>query len=426
MQILNQRDYRSAKARLAQLEASLTTASVIDNLTNVTLSAELTTARQQALKAEREKLSREIQSYENLQASGEFSDEVRANELGLLPIVARVARRMSQKDLADRLEVSEQQIQRYESDRYATISLARYQRLLNILGVAVRSRLNPLTEDKAENRAAEIIVDSMLLAALRKHNVVQIPKGTSEEGISQILGTYIAEGEELIKGRALHKRRVRQEAVINETALQVWQSIALRKAVAERHKIKSRFNIVDTSWLSKLVRLSSRADGPKLAAELLREKGIILVTVQHLPHTLLDGAAMLLADGTPVIALTLRYDRLDSFWFTLLHEIGHVILHFNHGLDVGFIDNLDEIGDSSEEREADIFALSATIPDSTWETAPARFSRSSELVKKFANGLEIHPAIVAGRIRKERQDYKIFSDLVGSGLVRPQFADQFE
>jgi len=52
MQILNQRDYRSAKARLAQLEASLTTASVIDNLTNVTLSAELTTARQQALKAE--------------------------------------------------------------------------------------------------------------------------------------------------------------------------------------------------------------------------------------------------------------------------------------------------------------------------------------------------------------------------------------
>jgi HTH-type transcriptional regulator/antitoxin HigA len=148
--------------------------------------------------------------------------------------------------------------------------------------------------------------------------------------------------------------------------------------------------------------------------------------VQHLPHTLLDGAAMLLADGTPVIALTLRYDRLDSFWFTLLHEIGHVILHFNHGLDVGFIDNLDEIGDSSEEREADIFALSATIPDSTWETAPARFSRSSELVKKFANGLEIHPAIVAGRIRKERQDYKIFSDLVGSGLVRPQFADQFE
>src|ERR1700761_5306506 len=95
----------------------------------------------------------------------------------------------------------------------------------------------------------------------------------------------------------------------------------------------------------------------------------------HLPTPLLDGAALQLADGTPVIALTLRYDRLDSFWFTLFHEVGHVLLHFNHGLEAGFLDNLDVENDTVEERDADIFALSALISDEAWETAPARFSK---------------------------------------------------
>ena len=52
--------------------------------------------------------------------------------------------------------------------------------------------------------------------------------------------------------------------------------------------------------------------------------GIPLVIERHLPRTYLDGAALRLGDGRPVVALTLRYDRIDSFWFCLLHELAHV------------------------------------------------------------------------------------------------------
>jgi hypothetical protein len=48
------------------------------------------------------------------------------------------------------------------------------------------------------------------------------------------------------------------------------------------------------------------------------------VCLKHLPRTYLDGAALQLGDGTPVIGLTLRYDRLNNFWFCSLHELAHI------------------------------------------------------------------------------------------------------
>ena len=61
--------------------------------------------------------------------------------------------------------------------------------------------------------------------------------------------------------------------------------------------------------------------------EYLAHSGIPLVVEPHLPQTYLDGAAFLLPAGRPVIGLTLRYDRLDNFWFVLFHELAHVVKH---------------------------------------------------------------------------------------------------
>jgi hypothetical protein len=59
----------------------------------------------------------------------------------------------------------------------------------------------------------------------------------------------------------------------------------------------------------------------------LAKHGIHLICLEHLPRTYLDGAALQLTDRTPVVGLTLRYDRLDNFWFCLLHELAHVGRH---------------------------------------------------------------------------------------------------
>ena len=65
------------------------------------------------------------------------------------------------------------------------------------------------------------------------------------------------------------------------------------------------------------------------AQKFLAKHSIALVTVRHLPRTYLDGAALKRGDGNPVVAVTLRYDRIDHFWFCLFHELAHVAMHLN-------------------------------------------------------------------------------------------------
>jgi HTH-type transcriptional regulator/antitoxin HigA len=81
----------------------------------------------------------------------------------------------------------------------------------------------------------------------------------------------------------------------------------------------------------------------------------------------LDGAALWHPDGFPVIGLTLRYDRLDNFWFTLFHELGHVTQHLNTK-SIGFIDtDIDSASEKQVEQEADTFALNQFISPDDWE-----------------------------------------------------------
>jgi HTH-type transcriptional regulator/antitoxin HigA len=83
--------------------------------------------------------------------------------------------------------------------------------------------------------------------------------------------------------------------------------------------------------------------------------GITLVTVPHFKGTYLDGAAIL-DNGRPIVALTLRHDRLDNFWFVLTHELAHVAKHLDEAHPL-FTDNLDSPDEQDRvEREADEMA----------------------------------------------------------------------
>src|ERR1044071_7576095 len=74
--------------------------------------------------------------------------------------------------------------------------------------------------------------------------------------------------------------------------------------------------------------MSTRDNGPRRAIDELKNKGISVVIMPPLPGTFLDGAAMASPSGVPVVGLTLRHDRIDNFWYTLLHELAHVCLQF--------------------------------------------------------------------------------------------------
>lgn len=422
MAILNHRDYRLAKARLEQLRRVTGAGGVVAALAEQ-LPASAEQARRTTLEMELSRLTREIAAYEELRAG-----DVRpagndgASDLGLLPILARISRQLSQRELAERLGMREQQIQRYEKDRYSSISLERYQAILRALEVDLQPRLTERANATVvEDKDFEIELSPDLLRELRKRNWVDLPRGAAPSTMRRTLAAYVAKNSSLARGAPLNRRT--RSSTVGSAVQQIWTARVLESASSATGRMKGKFNIADSAWLTQLIALSVFPDGPVRAMQMLRDHGIIPVIEPHLPRTLLDGAALMHADGIPIVALTLRHDRLDNFWFTLLHELAHVFLHFNSGLADGFID--DDLGNqliSDVEREADDFARNRLIPDDLWKTSVVRFTTESESVVKFARRLNVHPAIVAGRIRNER-DFSLFSELVGKGQLRKLFTN---
>lgn len=164
-----------------------------------------------------------------------------------------------------------------------------------------------------------------------------------------------------------------------------------------------------------------------MAREYLQKHGIGLIVLSHLPKTYLDGAALLLPGGSPVVGLTLRYDRLDHFWFCLLHELAHIARHLNPEEQI-IVDDFDlrkhgAQSGSGIEKEADELALEVMIPRKYWDQIKSWNTPTTADVVVLSEKLRIHPSIVAGRVRFERGNYKLLSNLVGHGEVRKLFPE---
>lgn len=203
-------------------------------------------------------------------------------------------------------------------------------------------------------------------------------------------------------------------------ALYAWLARVIQKA-RERKSSLGPFDRdrLTATFMRELAQLSWFDHGPILAVEFLEKHGIAVVIEPHLKGTLLDGAAMQDEDGSPIIGLTLRFDRLDNFWFTLLHEAAHLWKHVDR--EETFLDNLDSSSDDRREVEANRIAKEALIPRVAWKRSDAYLNPSSLTIDSLSRELKIHPAIIAGRLRKERENYTIFNDLVGHGQVRKHF-----
>ena len=212
----------------------------------------------------------------------------------------------------------------------------------------------------------------------------------------------------------------------NRTHVWLWLS-RVREVAESRTDVYRKFRPENLSEdvLKYVAKLSWMDQGPKLAKEFLAERGIAVVIEPHLPSTHLDGAALLGRNGTPVIGLTIREDRLDNFWFTLMHELVHAWKHLNNDTRRAIADENIEKFDQTEalEREANQRASEILIPKSVWRRSEAFLKPSAKAIVALAGELQISPAIVAGRVRHERRNFSLFSGLVGLRQVRQLFPD---
>ncbi len=242
-------------------------------------------------------------------------------------------------------------------------------------------------------------------------------KENAEELIAQLV---FPNGVETGSVPCFLRRSVRSDREMDKDALTVWCARALTQARDERLPDYEP-GTVSKTFCRELAHLSYLPNGPLLAKEFLNQSGIHLITERHMKKTYLDGAALWAASGRPVIALSLRYDRLDNFWFTLCHELAHVGLHLETNREEAFVDDLDASGKNTQEQQADEFAADALVPRAKWNRSGLTSNWSASAVVDFAKRLRIHPAIVAGRIRRDQDNHRILWQLLGKGEVRRCF-----
>lgn len=212
----------------------------------------------------------------------------------------------------------------------------------------------------------------------------------------------------------------------NRTHVWLWLS-RVREVADSRSYLNGKFHREDLTrdLLRYVAKLSWMDKGPRLAKDFLEERGIAVVIEPHLPATHLDGAAMIGRNGAPVIGLTLREDRLDNFWFTLIHELVHVWKHLDNNQHRAIVDEYIEKFSETEkiEQAANEIAGEVLLPYSIWRRSEAFADPSTKTIQILAAEHQISPAIVAGRIRHEKRNYALFSGLVGYRQVRTHFPE---
>ena len=164
------------------------------------------------------------------------------------------------------------------------------------------------------------------------------------------------------------------------------------------------------SALAQLAKLKRDPEEARHIPRVLSAAGIRFLVVEPLPHTKIDGVCFWLDADAPVVALSVRYDRIDWFWHTLMHEMAHV--KNRDGTDGPTLDT-DLVGADAQpfedkggaEREADLFAVNYLVSQAKLDKFIARVHPlySKLKISAFANSNEVHPGIVVGQLQYRKK-----------------------
>lgn len=154
---------------------------------------------------------------------------------------------------------------------------------------------------------------------------------------------------------------------------------------------------------SEFKKLAAYPENIRMVPRMLSDMGIRLVVLEHLPKTKIDGAVLWLNETSPVITLSMRYDRIDYFWHTLAHELSHIRHRDAFSLDMDFgmptltVNNNEEDIEKRADQEATEFLISRQDLESFMLRIKPFYSKKR--IVQFANRIQIHPGIIAGQLQ---------------------------
>lgn len=218
-----------------------------------------------------------------------------------------------------------------------------------------------------------------------------------EEALKEFLG--IATLDETPRLAAAFRHNVDRGPEANN--LTAWLKRAEHLAAGQNAAEFSRERL--DAHIPKLLEFSKRPEDTTQVPGFLLALGVRFVIVPHLDKTFVDGAMFYQENARPVVVMSMRLSRIDCFWFTLMHELAHIIL----GHPGGHVDSMEDLASleiDDLEREANERAQSWLLSQANLRSFVARtkpyFGKTA--IERFATEQGRHPGIVLGQLQKQQ------------------------
>lgn len=229
-----------------------------------------------------------------------------------------------------------------------------------------------------------------------------------EHDIKTIKNIYEVETiDSLVSSFSKHKYafyRKSDKLKIDERNMFAWSSLAQYEA---KNQKTNTFNFDNLNQLIKNLNniFYENSETPEKVKAVLNQFGVKMLLIDKLEKTPIDGFSFW-SEKNPAIALTLRYNRIDNFAFTIMHEIGHIDLHLRNDRDRKFMDLTRKQHLDKCETEADNYAQEKLISNAIWqEILDNHLPLNDEKIKALGETHKINPAILLGRVSYEMGYY---------------------
>ena len=309
-------------------------------------------------------------------------------------------RRMSQKEFAARMDMSEKHISKLiNGDVQLTPDVA--VRLEMVLGVPAKfwGKLEIIYREKLIKAEAENAMDAdeELAKALPYSEMAQfgwVPKTQDiKEKVVNLRRYFEVVELSLLENNQITRIACRRLSVTKKSdlALLAWAQEAKIKARSiETAPINIKGLIASMPEIRRMTILKPAEFRPKLKS-IFEDCGVALVFLPHLKGSFLQGVSFM-DGGKIVVGLIAKGEDADKFWFGLFHELGHIILG-----------HIGQSGGTSEQDEeaADNWSKDALIPADSFDFFQKGSDYSRQRVCAYAKALEIAPGIVVGRLQNE-------------------------
>ncbi len=332
---------------------------------------------------------------------------------------------VSQKEFAEKLSCSPKHLNEIiKGKKSITPEMAKKLQLITKLSFTFWMNLqNNFDEFEENQKLAKLITDNKSVIDLYpirdmiKKKLIPECKTVIEKGMALLSYFNLTSFDDLRNPNIPSYQPKHSKSQPNTYSIYTWLTEAHKKSDSfgaisySRRKLKENYLLFKS--FSKIT--EPKDFFPKIQQELLK-CGVILVFVPELINSNIFGAVLLNKKKSVVIALSLRLKSNDHLWFSLFHEIGHLLLHYDDlqlKSDNSFLD-YDGNSDIQMEVEANNFAANALINPERYTQFTFQGVFSKTAVETFANAIGIHPGIVVGRLQHDK--YVAFNNVDLNGL----------